>query len=198
MPVSPEIKAAVQAAHGKESASQLGKRYGLTRNQVIGLWHRRPRGAPEEPGETGAPFAADDGSTDAAVPEVAPVIADVAADVTPSVPEPAPAVVPDEPVAPVSPEETPRPAAAAPALSPAKPALVPRRRDEPAMPSGLTGAAAAVASLRPGCCRWPIGDSLDEDFRFCCAPVRDEGKSYCPEHRVAGSAGRWSASKAAA
>ncbi len=35
--------------------------------------------------------------------------------------------------------------------------------------------------LKPGMCRWPIGDPHDEDFHFCAEPC-DMGLNYCDEH----------------
>ncbi|MGI3901276.1 MAG: GcrA family cell cycle regulator [Janthinobacterium lividum] len=269
MAVSPEIKAAVEAAHGKESARDLAERYGLTRNQVVGLWHRRPRDTPEElakaeaavatpppftpeaasfagrpgmvwralvaAGETGltveegravlypdgrvpsswevqlyatlrklTALAEPHGYTVATVAESRPPrrrIARIGEELAP-----APEVVPadelpavdtapvSEPTSPdVIPVEPAKPLPIAPALV-AAPAAA---REELAMPTGLSGAAAAVATLRRGCCRWPIGEPNDNAFRFCGEVVQDEGKPYCPEHRRAGSAGQWSARRAA-
>ena len=39
-----------------------------------------------------------------------------------------------------------------------------------------------VLDLKPGMCRWPVGDPLGDDFSFCgdqCA----KGSSYCTEHK---------------
>ena len=269
MAVSPEIKAAVEAAHGKESARDLAERSGLTRNQVVGLWHRRPRDTPEElakdeaavaspppftpeaasfagrpglvwralvaAGETGltveegravlypdgpvtssweAQFyatvrkltglAEPNGYTVVTVPESRPPrrrIARIGEELAP-----APEVVPADELPTIDPAPGPNPAPAAVIpVEPAKPmpvapALVAApsaAREELAMPTGLSGAAAAVASLRRGCCRWPIGEPNDPAFRFCTEAVQNEGKPYCPEHRRAGSAGQWSARRAA-
>jgi GcrA cell cycle regulator len=45
----------------------------------------------------------------------------------------------------------------------------------------LEGAARAIRELGRHECRWPIGDPLHDDFRFCRAPVGC-GQSYCAEH----------------
>lgn len=42
--------------------------------------------------------------------------------------------------------------------------------------------ARAVLSLEPNHCRWPIGDTQSDGFTFCCAR-KQEGSSYCAEHR---------------
>ena len=71
-----------------------------------------------------------------------------------------------------------RAVAPAPAPSPPK-KLIP----EPPI-KGRLGAGNAVRSLEPGQCRFPIGDPVKPDFRFCCRPC--EGESvYCPEHSAA-------------
>ena len=67
--------------------------------------------------------------------------------------------------------------AAAPVPPPAK------KIPEPPV-KGRLGAGDAVRSLQVGQCRFPIGDPVKPDFRFCCRPC--EGESvYCPEHRAA-------------
>ncbi len=40
----------------------------------------------------------------------------------------------------------------------------------------------ALVDLRPGMCRWPLGDPPDDDFGFCGAPAQ-AGSSYCEECR---------------
>jgi hypothetical protein len=40
-----------------------------------------------------------------------------------------------------------------------------------------------VAALTPAVCRWPCGDPLHSDFRFCGSPVT--APPYCEEHRAA-------------
>lgn len=40
----------------------------------------------------------------------------------------------------------------------------------------------AVLGLGAQSCRYPIGHVGDEAFRFCCKP-KDDGSSYCAEHR---------------
>lgn len=37
----------------------------------------------------------------------------------------------------------------------------------------------AVAALRTGECRWPIGETTEGPFRFCCAQTE---RTYCDEH----------------
>jgi GcrA cell cycle regulator len=41
----------------------------------------------------------------------------------------------------------------------------------------------AVAGLKRGDCRFPIGVVGSPDFHFCCEP-QDEGSSYCKTHRA--------------
>jgi GcrA cell cycle regulator len=43
------------------------------------------------------------------------------------------------------------------------------------------GAAAAIMSLTPDSCRWPLGNPLDDTFRFCGCKAAF-GKPYCLEH----------------
>ena len=71
-----------------------------------------------------------------------------------------------------------KPTRAAPIPPPAK-----RPLPEPPI-KGRLGAGDAVLSLEAGQCRFPIGDPVKPDFRFCCRPC--EGESvYCPEHSAA-------------
>lgn len=43
---------------------------------------------------------------------------------------------------------------------------------------------AAVTALTRRCCRWPIADPRDDDFRFCGARLAaDEAGPYCEVHR---------------
>lgn len=60
-------------------------------------------------------------------------------------------------------------------------------------PAELTGCARAVASIRHGQCRWPLGEVGSDDFRFCCDPVRSDASPYCATHAAAakGSPGTW-------
>jgi len=62
---------------------------------------------------------------------------------------------------------------------------IPPPAKKPELPvKGRLGAGDAVLSLEPGQCRFPIGDPVKPDFRFCCRPC--EGESvYCPEHSAA-------------
>jgi hypothetical protein len=39
----------------------------------------------------------------------------------------------------------------------------------------------SIAALTPDDCRWPIGDPLKDDFRFCCESKAPRG-SYCLAH----------------
>lgn len=55
---------------------------------------------------------------------------------------------------------------------------------EDSMPDARAVGAAAVCALRPGDCRWPIGDPKEEGFRFCGSP-RERGFAYCPHHHDA-------------
>ena len=50
-------------------------------------------------------------------------------------------------------------------------------------PSPHRGAGEACAKLTSHQCRWPIGDPLDEEFRFCCHTVHRIGAPYCKTHR---------------
>lgn len=38
-----------------------------------------------------------------------------------------------------------------------------------------------IIELESWHCRWPIGDPVDPDFKFCCGPTV-EGYSYCAKH----------------
>lgn len=60
--------------------------------------------------------------------------------------------------------------------------LPPFRECEPMSPTRayVPPGAAAVLTLHPSLCRWPLGDVADESFRFCLAPR--EGKAYCAPH----------------
>ncbi len=60
-------------------------------------------------------------------------------------------------------------------------------------PAALTGAARAIAMIRRGQCRWPLGEVGADDFRFCCDPVRSDASPYCATHAAAakGSPGTW-------
>ena len=40
----------------------------------------------------------------------------------------------------------------------------------------------ALTALKPGMCRWPIGDPRDENFGFCGCKITTPGSSYCDEH----------------
>lgn len=42
------------------------------------------------------------------------------------------------------------------------------------------GRGTAMLALRRGDCRFPIGDTRSDDFRFCCAPIEHE--LYCGPH----------------
>lgn len=63
-------------------------------------------------------------------------------------------------------------------LSP--PVLAGERGFTPAFPH-FPPAAAAMASLGPRECRWPLGEPAEEDFAFC-GGVRLPGGSYCAVH----------------
>ena len=41
----------------------------------------------------------------------------------------------------------------------------------------------AIMSLQPHHCRYPFGQAGKQGFRFCCEP-KQEGSSYCAEHRA--------------
>ncbi len=41
-----------------------------------------------------------------------------------------------------------------------------------------------MEELKPGMCRWPIGEPEDKDFHFCADKKRDPGMPYCEEHMV--------------
>ena len=40
-----------------------------------------------------------------------------------------------------------------------------------------------IMTLRKHCCKWPIGDPVKNDFRFCNEPAQP-GKSYCAHHQA--------------
>lgn len=87
------------------------------------------------------------------------------------------------PKTPKKPKEAPKPK---PAPIPAhevasmpQPALAPIEHLFPAL-----GSAAAILALKPGMCKWPIGDARDDNFHFCgCKALL--GLSYCSEHHRA-------------
>ncbi|WP_237480763.1 hypothetical protein [Lichenibacterium dinghuense] len=121
MAFSEEIRAAVIAACARgEKRGDIARRHGLSKNQVLGIYHRR------------------------------------------DCPEP----------------------------SPLPPSVAPR---EPVGAAVFTGAAREVDRLKRNCCRWPIGDVGEEDFRFCAAVVErpvvvghtgvEVPNSYCEIHR---------------
>lgn len=70
-----------------------------------------------------------------------------------------------------------------------KPAAIDERDVDPVVPAppplrAVKGVAAAILTLRPSCCHWPIGDVQSASFRFCCAPKDPASISpYCDEHR---------------
>ena len=67
--------------------------------------------------------------------------------------------------------------------TPAAGLRAPAKTPEPPI-KGRLGAGDAVLSLQIGQCRFPIGDPVKPDFRFCCRPC--EGESvYCAEHSAA-------------
>lgn len=47
--------------------------------------------------------------------------------------------------------------------------------------SDVRGARQSIAALRSESCRWPIGDPLNPDFRFC-GEEKIAGTSYCLDH----------------
>jgi GcrA cell cycle regulator len=66
--------------------------------------------------------------------------------------------------------------------------VVPARPSRPASQCAISKneaspeAAERVLALKPGQCRYPLGDPLDPAFRFCAAPIKAEGKPYCAAH----------------
>jgi GcrA cell cycle regulator len=56
-------------------------------------------------------------------------------------------------------------------------------REPSAILAGSVTTAEKVAALTATSCRWPWGDPLHSDFRFCGSPVT--APPYCEEHRAA-------------
>lgn len=90
---------------------------------------------------------------------------------------PAPHIVPPTPSAQRKPSES-RPKLPPP---PAEPVVVP--------PPPGHGAVRSVAMIRNGRCRFPIGDPIEPDFRFCFEAT-DPGRPYCAVHAAACFDGR--------
>ena len=170
-----ELLASVEAAYGVASAAKVASDYSLSRNAVIGIWHRarkahriglvvratRARPAPEA-----EPEAVAGGEVVAAV-DAAPA-----------------------PVAPVEPASAPLPT---PRLIPAPLPRVPRST----VLLDLTGAALAYTKADSDgarTCRWPIGDPREPEFRFCGEVVttptipgvdgHDRPNAYCDKCRA--------------
>lgn len=51
----------------------------------------------------------------------------------------------------------------------------------PEMPAVTSVGSDAVHALEGAVCKWPVGDPLSKDFRFCCAP-QQSGFPYCGFH----------------
>lgn len=51
----------------------------------------------------------------------------------------------------------------------------------PQMPETTFYGSDAVQSLVDNACKWPVGDPLNPDFRFCCSP-QESGFVYCAFH----------------
>ncbi len=47
-----------------------------------------------------------------------------------------------------------------------------------------------LLALRPGFCKWPIGDPQDQGFCYCGADTGDVARVYCPTHRRLGTVPR--------
>jgi len=160
-----ETRDAIVAAYGRESARTVGERYGLSRNAVIGLWHRH---VPAELRGTATRFNAEPRRTPRAAR---------AAVVRPE-PRPAPEPVTVEPI-------VDRRGSAPVALLPKPiPDSLPVSVDEPA-PEGGVG----IGDLDLRHCRYPVGTGPDGRQRFCGASrlrrpgVFSDGCSpYCAEH----------------
>ncbi|CUA90193.1 Uncharacterized protein Ga0061061_111108 [Chelatococcus sambhunathii] len=154
-----ETRDAIVAAYGRESARTVGERYGLSRNAVIGLWHRH---VPAELRGTAPRSHAE--------PRRAPRAARAAA----ARPEPRSL---SEPAA--AARIVDRRGSAPVALPP-----LPVPADEPA-PEGGVG----IAGLELRHCRYSVGTGPDGRLRFCGASrlrrpgVFSDGCSpYCAEH----------------
>ena len=91
----------------------------------------------------------------------------------------------------------PRPQGAEPRRAPSPPRALPPLPVLPFIPSAPSvspandklprqrfGSAAfeAVMALNAGECRFPLGDPLTADFKFCCSPI--VAGSYCADHRL--------------
>ncbi len=149
------------------STAEIGKRLGMSKNAIVGKLNRL-------------------GWNSKATGDVAPVKA-------PSK-KPAPAKV--APVKPVKkspsakPEKTPvkpvagKKSAPAPKALPTPKSAVKESKSSPknlAMHQRIIQHSLGMASLKPGQCRWPMGDPDSENFHFCGESVF-VGKPYCYEH----------------
>ncbi len=53
----------------------------------------------------------------------------------------------------------------------------------PVLVSDMIDTKSAIMALQPHHCRFPFGQAGRSGFRFCCEP-KQEGSSYCAEHRA--------------
>lgn len=150
------------------STAEIGKRLGISKNAVVGKLNRLGWNAKAGTVSDTKPAA-----------KTAPAVAKRAA------PKKAPA-----PVAPKTTKKaTPAPAkkAPAPAKKPAPKVAAPAPKSGKsssktlAMHQRIIQHSLEMANLKPGQCRWPIGDPDSENFHFCGADVF-VGKPYCYEH----------------
>lgn len=170
------------------STAEMGKRLGISKNAVVGKLHRMGwnNGAAEDKKESGKSKT----TPKKVVAKKAPAKKTVAAPVKKATAKPA-KKTPAKPAQKTTKKDSVKKVKPAPA-KPVKKA--PKEKTEKARPVGraiagrTTGApqrivqhALEMANLKPGQCRWPIGDPDSEGFHFCGAPVF-VGKPYCYEH----------------
>lgn len=159
------------------STSEIGKKLGMSKNAVVGKLNRM--GWNSKAG--GAPVAATKKTATAAKTTKTATVAKKPAAAKTTAKKPA------SPVA----KKT---AVTAKAPAPKKPA--PKKEAKPAAPRASGSKAMnktlamhqriiqhslEMANLKPGQCRWPIGDPDSENFHFCGEQVF-VGKPYCYEH----------------
>ena len=149
------------------STAEIGKRLGLSKNAVVGKLNRL--GWNSKAGTVAdAKPAAKPTATKRAAPKKAP------APVAPRAVKKAAPVTPAKKVA--TPVKKPVAKVAAPAVKSSK-----SSSKTLAMHQRIIQHSLEMANLKPGQCRWPIGDPDSENFHFCGDTVF-VGKPYCYEH----------------
>jgi len=177
-----ELSQLWQAGH---SASEIGKRLGVSKNAVVGKAHRlklpsRPSPIKQQDLQAGTTAGkAHSGGRKTASQSRRPAPQPAAANGAPAQPRQAPA-----------PAQSNGNAAARPAVA-AQNGASPRQASAPrsgasngggkARAAAARGSGAARTSSNSSGCLWPIGDPSDSDFHFCGAQPMP-GKPYCSEH----------------